>query len=90
MSSRALVSLPRMGQRYSQGFGCEHLPVSSTHGAPPPPFLCSHEADRGSKHLYLLSNNNLLVYDSGDATVKHMMLWKDDDVVDYKTQNTHR
>ena len=52
----------------------------------------SHEADRGSKHLHLLSNNNLLVlvYDFGDATVKHMMLWKDDDVVDYKTQNTHR
>ena len=46
----------------------------------------------GSKHLHLLSNKNLLVliYDSGDATVKHMMLWKDDDVVDYKTQNTHR
>ena len=92
MSSRALVSLPRMGQRYSQGFGCEHLPVSSTHGAPPPPFLCSHEADRGSnaRAFINLTMQVVLIYDSGDATVKHMMLWKDDNVVDYKTQNTHR
>ena len=30
--ARVLVSLPRMGQCYSQGFGCGHLPVSSTHG----------------------------------------------------------
>ena len=32
MFARVLVSLPRMGQCYSQGFGCGHLPVSSTHG----------------------------------------------------------
>ena len=28
--THVLVSLPRMGQRYSQGFGCGHLPAPST------------------------------------------------------------
>ena len=32
MFARVLVSFPRMGQCSSQGFGCGHLPVSSTHG----------------------------------------------------------
>ena len=61
-------------------------------GAPPPPFLCSHEADRGSNARAFIkcTMKIVLIYASGDATVKHMMLWKDDDVVDYKTQNTHR
>ena len=42
----------------------------------------SHEADRGSNARAFIkcTMKVVLIYASGDATVKHMMLWKDDDV----------
>ena len=39
--ARALLSLPRMGQRYSQGFGCGHLPAPSTLWCASAALLCS-------------------------------------------------
>ena len=34
--ARALVPLPRVGQRYTQEFGCGHLPFVHSIAAPPP------------------------------------------------------
>ena len=51
MFVRALVSFSRVGQRYTQEFGREHLPAPSTlwcaSAALP---LLSKEADRGSEN----------------------------------------